>query len=513
MGAGLAAGPVSGARRRTLVPDVVAGTTVALVLIPQALAYAQVAGMPPVVGLYTAALPPLIAGLLASSPYLQTGPVAVTSLLTFGALAGRAPVGSPEYVELGVMLALIVGLVRVAIGLMRAGVVAHLMSEPVMIGFLTASALLIVASQLPGALGAPGDGGVVSAAVEAVAHPGTWSWEAIGLATATLVLVLGARRLPRSMPVVLVALVAGVAVASLLPYGGEVVGPIPGGLPDVPSLRLDAVPELLVPGVVIALVGFGEAASVARTYAIRERQRWSADREFLSQGAASLASCLSGGYPAGGSISRSALNYESGARTRLSGAVTGIVVICFLPFAAVLDRLPVAILAAIVIGAVLGLIRLRPLVALWRLSRPQWLVAWTTLVLTIVLAPHVERALLAGIALSIGIHLARELGLRVDSRVEGDVLCVRPAGILWFATAEALYERMLELLEGQSQIRTLRLDLGGLGRIDLTGALTIGRMLDDLAASGIEIEVTDVPRQSQELLRRSGVIGGHPTVG
>lgn len=488
--------------RRLLARDVLAGVTVALVVIPQALAYARVAGMPPVTGLYAAALPPLAAALFASSPYLQTGPVAITSLLTFGALAGRAPVGSEAYVELGIMLALVVGCVRVSLGLLRGGVVAHLMSEPMLIGFLPAAALLIVASQVPAALGAPADGTVMEAAVAAAADPGAWELSALAFAALTAVVVLGGQRIHRLFPGVLVALLGGLLAGSLLSDPGASVGTIPSGFPPLPHLRLDALPELLLPGAVIAIVGFAEPASIARTYAMRERQPWSADREFISQGVANLASSVSGAYPVGGSISRSALNYSAGAATRLSGAVTGLAVLCFLPFSSLLESLPSAVLAAIVICAVASLIRVRPLFELWQISRPQWMVAFTTFALTLLLAPRVERAVVAGVALSIGVHLMRELSLRLDVRVSGDALAVRPAGVLWFATANDLQESLVALLDQHPDAKRLRVELDALGRIDLTGAMTLGRALDDVRAAGLEVEVCGVPPQARKLLAR-----------
>lgn len=499
-----AASLIRAAPGRLLARDVVAGVTVALVLIPQALAYARVAGMPPVVGLYAAALPPLAAALLASSPYLQTGPVAITSLLTFGALAGRAPVGSEAYVELGIVLALIVGGVRLLIGLLRGGVIAHLMSEPMLMGFVPAAALLILASQVPAALGAAAGGDVLGAAARALAAPAGWEPDAVALAGVSAAIVLGGRRLHRFFPGVLVALLAGLTIGGLGGYAGPVVGDIPAGLPSLPDVRLSAVPELLLPGAVIALVGFAEPAAIARTYATRERRPWSADREFVSQGVANLASGLSGAYPVGGSMSRSALNHMAGAATRLSGAVTGLVVLGCLPFASRLEPLPSAVLAAIVMATVIGLVRLRPVVALWRISRPQCAVAVTTAALTLVLSPHVEHAVLAGMALSVAVHLARELSLRVEVRVLGGVLEVRPAGVLWFATANDLQERLIGLLERHPDVDRLRLMLDGLGRVDLTGAMTLEHVLDDVRAAGIAVEVDGVPPQARGLLDRYG---------
>jgi SulP family sulfate permease len=495
-------------RAETLPRDVLAGVTVALVLVPQALAYAGVAGMPPVVGLYAAALPPLAAAFFASSPYLQTGPVALTSLLTFGALAARAPVASEAYVELGVMLALIVGVIRVLVGVLRAGGMAYLMSEPMLMGFVPAGAILIVASQLPAALGAASsDRGILAGAASAAADPGDWQWAAIALTVATLAIVLGGRRLHRFFPGVLVALVAGLLLSDAGTVSVATVGAVPAGLPPLPALPFEELPSLLLPGAVIALVGFAEPASIARTFATRERQPWSADREFVSQGVANLAAGISSGYPVGGSLSRTALNHMAGAATRLSGAVTGLVVLAFLPFASVLEPLPKAVLGAIVISAVIGLVRLRRLLLLWPVSKPQFAVAWTTFGLTLALAPHVEHAVLIGIALSIAVHLVRELRVEVDATVLGSTLEIRPSGVLWFGTAQALEERLIGLLDGHRGVTRVRLSLDGLGRIDLTGAIALDQLVEDAREAGLEVEVRGVPPQASGLFERFAARG------
>ncbi len=496
------AGP---ARRATLIRDVLAGLTVAFVLIPQALAYATVAGMPEITGLYAAALPPLAAAFFASSPYLQTGPVAQTSLLTFGALAGRAAVGSDEYVQLGVLLALVVGVVRVLIGLLRTGFVAHLMSEPMLMGFVPAGAILILSSQVPAALGAPSaNQGVLQDAASAAARPGGWDLAAVALGLVTLAIVFGGRRLHRLFPGALLAVVVGLVCGAILGFGGSTVGEIPAGLPPFTlDLPWEEVPALLLPGTVIALVGFAEPASIARTYAARERQAWNADREFVSQGVANLASGVSGGYPIGGSFSRSSLNHAAGAVTRASGAVTGIVVLAFLPFAAVLEPLPRAVLGTIVISAVLGLLRFRPLFALWRVSRPQFAVAWVTFGSTLLLAPHIEQAVLIGIALSIAIHLLRELRLQVAATVSEGTLELRPSGVLWFGNADSLGERLTDLLAAHPDARRVRLVLDGLGRIDISGAMKLRDIVDEWREAGVDVELCRIPVQSEALLRRA----------
>ena len=282
--------------------DVLAGISVALVLIPQSLAYADIAGMPPVRGLYAAALVPIAAALFASSPYLQTGPVAITALLTFGALSSIADEGTANYIGLALLLAVVVGVVRILIGLFRWGVIAYLLSQPMLMGFVPAAAILIVAVQIPAALGVAEDGdGVLSDAASALTDLGAWSVEAILMAAAVLGLILYGRRIHRLFPAVLIAVIGGIVFSETSGYTGPTVGEIPSGLPPISvDLPWGQLHELLLAGVVIALVGFVEAASIARTYATEERRAWSSDREFVSQGVANVVSGFSGGFPVGG---------------------------------------------------------------------------------------------------------------------------------------------------------------------------------------------------------------------
>ncbi len=499
--------------------DVLAGISVALVLIPQSLAYAQLAGMPAYRGLYAAALPPIAAAFFASSPYLQTGPVALTSLLTFGALSGLAPIGSDEYVALGILLALVVGATRLAVGLLRAGVVAYLVSQPMLLGFMPAAAILIIASQLPKALGAsPPEEGILAGAAWALEHPGSWETTSVVLSVVVVALVLGGRLVHRLFPSVLLAVVIGIAYSQAAEYAGPTVGSVPQGLPpfsvDMPWREL---PSLLVAGIVIAFVGFVEPSSIARTYAAQDRSSWNPNREFVSQGAANVAAAVSGGFPVGGSFSRSAVNRSAGARTRTSGAVTGVAVLAFLPFASALSSLPLAVLSAIVIGAVVPLVRPLPMLRLARLSRPQFLVAGATFALTLLLAPRVDRAVLIGVGLAVAVHLWRELSLEVQSWTDRDALHLRPSGVLWFGTTPRLEDVLLALVAEHREAKRLVVHLDRLGRIDMTGALAFRALLQEGRRAGLAVEIVDVrPRWKglvENVIAKEGDPLGSPSRG
>jgi len=475
--------------------DLIAGLSVALVLIPQSMAYAELAGLPSHLGLFASALPPIFAAFAASSPYLQTGPVALTSLLTFGALAEIAEPGSVDYVELAALLALVVGLTRLVLGTLQMGSVVYLMSEPVLVGFTSSAAILIISSQLPKTLGvdAP-DRGILENAWWSIRHGSQWEGRSVVIAALTVLLVLGGRRAHRLFPGALVAVAGSVAFSRLTNYDGPVVGDVPTGFPDLGlDLPWGSAASILVAGIVIALVGFAEPASIARVFAAADRQPWSANREFVSQGLANVASALSGAFPVGGSFSRSSLNRLSGAQSRWSGLVTGVVVVLFLPVADVLEPLPQAVLGGVVVAAVASLVRPIQLVGMARRSRPEAVVAWGTFSATLALAPQVERGVLVGIGLSLGLHLWRELRIDVPSRINGTILHLEPRGVLWFATAARLERQVLDALASEPDVDDLRIDLGGCRRVDVTAATVLGRLGDDARSTGLKVTITQIP--------------------
>ncbi len=484
--------------------DLVAGLSVGLVVIPQSLAYAQVAGLPAVRGLYAAALPSVAAAPFASSRHLQTGPVGVTALLTFGALSSLAVPGTAKYVALAVLLALVVGAIRLGVGALRLGSLAYLLSPPLLVGFMPAAGLLILMSQVPSVVGVspPHSHGGFHDLRWALAHAGNWSAAAIALGAATAVLIVGGRRISRLFPSILLAVVLGIAISRAAGYSRPVVGSVASGLPpfsvDFPWSSLGA---LLVPGAVIALLGFAEPASIARTMAAEDRDRWDPNREFVSQGVANVASAVTGGFPVGGSFSRTRLNRLAGGETQWSGALAGIVTLAFLPFTSVLSPLPRAILGAIVIASIAGLIRLGGLVTLWRISRPQATIATATFVSTLAFAPHIEYAVLIGVGLSIANHLGREYPVDLEQVASGVTLVLRPRGVLWFGSAQSLEDRALDLLADHPEAQKLHLDLSGVGRIDVSGAYALRSLLVDAESAGLEVSITGVPPRARRFVR------------
>jgi SulP family sulfate permease len=467
------------------------------------MAYAELAGMPPWHGLYAAAMAPILAAPFVSSRYLQTGPVALTCLLTTGALAGMAGPATAEYVGLAAVLALIVGVTRLAIGLLRMGGIAWLMSQPVLQGFTLAAALLILASQLPAALGieVAGDS-VLERGWTALTHPSGWSWGAVAISVVTIALMRGGKYIHARFPGVLIAAGIGLgASVAGLPVGATL-GDIPAGLPPliVKSLPWASLPSLILPGIVIALIGFAEAAAIARTFATEDRESWDPNREFVSQGVANLAAGVFGGFPVGGSFSRSSLARISGARTRWAGAVTGLAVLAVLPFAHILAPLPRAILGATVVGAIVSLLDPRPTLAIWSRSRAQATIAWTTFAATLVTAPHIERGVLIGVGIAIGVHLWREMEVEVPIEFDGRVLRLRPVGVLWFGTAAKLEQGLIDAVVAHASATQVIVDLSRLGRVDYSGAVSLERLVNRAREGGLDIRVVGVPRHARQLI-------------
>ena len=398
--------------------DATAAIAVALLLIPQCLAYAELAGMPAHVGLIAASIPPIIAAPFGSSRFLQTGPVALTAIVTFGALSTVETPGTAEYVALGALMATMLGCFPIIFGAVRWGRIAFLMTPPIVAGFTSGAALLITASQLPSALGAQSDGEVLVRAVRAIQAVQTWEPFAIALAGGTVVLVLlGRRRFGRRFPGVLIAVVVGGLIGRSSLYPAALVGSIPNTLPAIKlDLPWGSIGSIFLSALVISFVQFAEPSSIARRFAEQDGERWNADRELSGQGIANLASGLFGAFPVGGSFSRSSLNRLSGGETRWVGVFVGLLVLAFLPVAGVLEALPKSVLAATVIIAVLPLFNFGALLQSLKTSRRNGLLGIGTLICTLVMAPQIHLAVIAAVAVSLSLRAVDTLRERRTSK-------------------------------------------------------------------------------------------------
>ena len=673
----------------TLRVDFISGLTVALVLVPQSMAYAQLAGLPAYYGLYAAFLPPMVANLFGSSRQLATGPVAVVSLMTAASLEPLATAGSEQFIAYAILLALMVGIFQFMLGVARLGLVVNFLSHPVVNGFTNAAALIIATSQLDKIFGVSVEKAehhyeTVLRVVESAVH---WTHlPTLGMAAVAFAIMVGVRRFNPRLPNVLIAVAvtsliawgfgfehnrsaparevrspqlaamvedfnaaitsqrrmeelrsegtqAGMAVAEsadefcqrchserdvnafelgsgpngnggvseralvlhqmaglldthleelkeavaasrtalrsivfvrvpesspdaglyqqeqlpdgaptdgrhwrlkvggrpldpealVFVGGGTVVGEIPRGLPSPKLPRLDAsvIPKLIAPAIIISLLGFMEAISIAKAMAAKTRQRLDPNQELIGQGLANMVGCVFQSYAVSGSFSRSAVNLQAGARTGIANVFSsGVVMIVLLFLSPLLYYLPQAVLAAIIMMAVIGLLNVGGFVHAWRTSPFDGVVSVITFVGTLALAPHLEWGIFMGVALSLGGYLYRSMRPRVARLVPAADGTVRDAdrdaigtcryvavvgfeGPLNFASTSYLEDEILRLVAEHRHLRYLLLSGRGISEIDASGEETLRHLVDRLRASNIQVAITGLSGKVEDVLRRS----------
>lgn len=517
-------------RGEHLAGDLVAGLVAAMLLVPQGLAYAALAGLPPQLGLYASILPLLAYAALGSSMVLAVGPVAVISLMTASALTPIATPGSPEYIAAAGLLALLSGLMLLAFGLLRLGALARYLSHPVISGFVSGAAIVILIGQLRPLLGIRAEGELPwQIALDLVGRITEihWPTAASGLTALALLLLarfrlpgllarLGLQQRPAATLARLAPMVVVLGAALLVPVLGwerqlAVVGEIPAGLPDfvVPGFDLPLAAQLLLPALLISIIGFMESASIAQSYASRRRQPLDHNAELRGLGAANLASAVSGAFPVTGGFARTVVNAEAGARTPLAGVLTAGLIALVVSFAADLFRaLPHSVLAAVIIAAVASLIDVATLRRVWAYDRLEG----TTLVGTAlaVLAFGVEIGIACGILLSLAalVWRASHPHMAVIGRVAGTEhfrnverhavetdaarLLVRIDENLFFGNADAVRARIATELRRRPGTRDLILVMSSVSRIDATALEMLEELDHALVEQGIRLHLAEV---------------------
>jgi SulP family sulfate permease len=511
--------------------DLIAGITVAMLMIPQAMAYAQLASLPPHVGLYACLLPAAVAALFGSCAQLSTGPVALTALLTGASLTAFASPGSTDFLALALLLALMSGLIQLALGAFRAGWLLNLLSRPVMTGFINAAAILICLTQIPPLLGLALDRG--DHFLSDVGHMLLGITSADLLTSAfgfgTLACLLLARRLAPHLPMVLIVVVIGTLVSWTIGFvdrGGRVVGDIPAGLPplSLPPMDWSMVVALFPAAFVIALVSFMEVTSSATLISGRLGTRWRQNQELIGQGLAKIAAAFTSGMPVSASFSRSAVNYGSGARTGLSSLVTVAVALVAVMFLTpLLAHLPTAVLSAIILSVVSGLIDLRALGRAWQASRDDGLASALTFGSTLLFAPNIQNGILSGLLLSLALMLYRDmqprtalLGLHPDGTYRDlerfgldhphpRLTILRFDSPLTFVTSEAFEAAALEATRVQPGMRLLLVSAAGINNIDASGLHAIASVLERLNAQGKRLAFCGLKKQVIDPMERTGL--------
>ena len=647
----------------TLRADFLAGLTVALVLVPQSMAYAQLAGMPAYYGLYAAFLPVAVAALWGSSNQLGTGPVAVASLLTASSLTPLAAPGSESFIALAILLALLVGLIQLTLGVFKLGVVVNFLSHPVIVGFTNAAAIIIALSQVNKLLGVPmGRSESFLTDIWGVANlVGETHLPTLAMGLAAIALIWVIRKKAPKLPGVLIAVVLTTMVSWQIGYernataalaqiadaeaqsllgefvrtearireingqiiaksgemkalqgssreqaheiatlnyeiellklqlkdredenrrrnravrsmvfeqlpgapgeppkyvatgrlpvgaetdgrqwhiaraasgslkltgGGEVVGKVPEGLPSIgmPKFSWDMFGSLLAAAIVISLVGFMEAISIAKAIAAKTKQKIDPNQELIGQGLANLVGAATQSFPVSGSFSRSAVNINAGARTGMSSVITAAFVLLTLLFLTpLLYHLPQAVLAAVIIMAVIGLVNFGAIKHAWQANRHDGVAAVVTFLATLAFAPHLDKGIMVGAGLAIGLYLYRTMTPRVailgrhpdgtlrDAAVHKlppskVVTAVRFDGRLYFANVAYFEDAILEAVAANPEARALLVVGEGINEIDASGEEVMHHVVQHLRDAGIEVAFSGLKKQVIDVMRATGLL-------
>lgn len=647
----------------TFKADFMAGVTVALVLIPQSMAYAQLAGMPAYYGLYAAFLPVAVAAMWGSSNQLGTGPVAVVALLTASSLAVLAAPGSDHFIALAIMLALLVGVIQFLLGVFRLGVIVNFLSHPVIVGFTNAAAIIIALSQISKLFGVPmgRSAHFINDIVGVFKLIGETHLPTLAMGVLAIALMWGIKKYAPKLPGVLIAVVlttllswatgfernangtleqiadpvlmaavqqgmhaakrvdelnaqAAEQTAALkaarkdshaenvrivqmeaelnllhieahaaevafvrekaalrqvqvarstdaqggtlaiyaaerapqdvkldetryrlgklgaegfkLIGGGEVVGNIPEGLPSfkMPSVDLDSLGALLSAALVISLVGFMEAISIAKAIAAKTKQRLDPNQELIGQGLSNIVGSLSQSFPVSGSFSRSAVNQNSGARTGLSSVITTLFVLLTLLFLTpLLYHLPQAVLAAIIIMAVIGLVNFKAVKHAWQASKHDGIATVVTFLATLAFAPHLDNGIMVGAGLALGLYLYRTMSPRVamlGRHIDGTLrdlkvhpraptskhmMAIRFDGSLYFANVSYFEDAILEAVSNHPEARYVLVVGDGINELDASGEEVIHHLVDRLKSNGITLVFSGLKRQVLDVMRATGL--------
>jgi len=528
--------------RMVLSNDLMAAVIVTIMLIPQSLAYALLAGLPPVVGLYASILPLVFYAIFGTSRTLAVGPVAVVSLMTASAVGAVADQGTAAYLEAAITLAFLSGIMLAILGLLRAGFLANLLSHPVISGFITASGILIATSQIKHILGISAGGDnwpeMLGSIATSIANTNPWTlvigipatlflfWVRKGAKPALQFIGLpdrAAEMTAKAGPVAAVAFtILAVLVFDLDARGVSLVGAIPQGLPPlaIPSTDLTLIEKLWVPALLISIIGFVESVSVAQTLAAKRRQRIAPDQELVGLGAANIASAFSGGYPVTGGFARSAVNFDAGAQTPAAGAYTAVgIALATLFLTPLLFSLPIATLAATIIVAVLSLVDLKTPSRLWRYSKADFAAHIATIVIT--LLAGVELGVIAGVAVGLLLYLWR--ASRPHAAIVGrvpetehfrnvdrhkvftvpHVLSIRIDEALTYLNARWLEEYVLEEVADRPAVRHVILMCSAVNEVDASGLESLEAINHRLGDGGIGMHLSEVKGPVMDRLKRT----------
>lgn len=526
----------------TFTDDVLAAIIVTIMLIPQSLAYALLAGLPPEAGLYASIVPLMAYALFGTSRVLAVGPVAVVSLMTAATIGQISASGTAGYAAAALMLALLSGGFLLIMGLFRLGFLANFLSHPVISGFITASGLIIATSQIKHVLGIEAQGhDLITLMVSLGQNIAAFHLPSVIIGLACIVFLIWNREVTRPLlmrlglserladliakagPVLTVIVsILVVRAMGLEDQGVKLVGDVPQGLPPftVPAFDLELIYQLMPAAVLISMIGFVESVSVAQTLAAKRRQRIDPDQELIGLGTANIASAFSGGYPVTGGFARSVVNFEAGAKTPAAGALTaigiGLASLYLTPF---LYHLPIAVLAATIIVAVLSLVDFSALSRAWAYSRTDFAAMAVTIGLTLCFG--VEAGVTSGVILSLALFLYRTSRphMAVVGQMRGSehfrnidrhavvtsphIITLRIDESLYFANARYLEDRVYALVAERPEADHFILMCPAVNEIDISGLEALEAINQRLADSDVTLHLSEVKGPVMDRLKRS----------
>lgn len=528
--------------RQTLTSDLIAAVIVTIMLIPQSLAYALLAGLPPEVGLYASILPLIAYAIFGTSSALAVGPVAVVSLMTAAAVGRIAAEGSTDYASAAIVLAMLSGVMLTLMGLFRLGFIANFLSHPVISGFITASGLIIATSQVGGLLGIPTEGHALPHLVlSIIENIDAINWHTVSVGAVALILLLWIRLdlknwlrrfgVPKGLvaicvragPVLVVFLtMAWSAMINLGAKGVSLVGEVPQGLPvlSLPTVDLGAVQQLALPALIISVVGFVESISVAQTLAAKRRERVTPNQELIGLGASNIAAAIGGGYPVTGGFARSVVNFDAGAATPAAGAFTAIGIagatLLLTPFLAIL---PKATLAATIVVAVLTLVDFSILKRAWSYSKADFAAVAITLLGTLLLGVEIGISLGVGTSILVFLYRSSQPHAAIVGQVPGTehfrnvkrhqvetvpgVLSIRIDESLYFANARYLEDLVTNQVAANPGLTDVVLMCSAVNTIDMSALESLEAIAHRLTDLGVRLHLSEVKGPVMDRLNRT----------
>ncbi|PRY84896.1 SulP family inorganic anion transporter [Mongoliibacter ruber] len=520
-------------KKTDLQGDLSAGLTVGIMLIPQGMAYAMLAGLEPIHGLYAVTVPLLIYAIFGTSRQLAVGPVAMVSLLTAAGIAGLNPSSPEQYLIYALSLAFLVGLIQFGMGLMRLGFVVNFLSHPVINGFTSAAAIIIGLSQIKHLfrINLPNSEHIQEMLVAIWQNIGDIHWITFGIGIIGIIIIKYGKKIHKSFPAPLIAVIVGIALVSgfdLTAQGVKIVGDVPSGLPSFssPSFDMSVWRSLFPIALTISLVGFAESFAVAKTIQAKHKNyKLDANQELIGLGMANFAASFFKGYPVTGGFSRTAVNNEAGAKTTMASIISAVlIVLTLLFFTGLFYNLPSAILAAVVLVAVSGLVDYKEPLHLWKKDKSDFAMLIATFLITLTLG--IETGIIAGMVLSLlvviyraskphmaqlgrvpGTSIFRNLARFSDLESRKDLLMVRIDGPIYFANVEYIKNKLDKWIEEkEDKVKMIVFNMESVTNIDSTGAHELNEWILTWRKSGIDICLSSIKGPVRDVLNRWAIL-------